>query len=68
MYSAASHIITYQEVLTHVENYILATIIQRPLSLYTVPPSFVKMGTGSFPGVQSGRGVTMTPHPLLVTW
>jgi hypothetical protein len=24
------------------------------------------MGTGSFPGVESGRGVTMTPHPLLV--
>jgi hypothetical protein len=23
------------------------------------------MGTGSFPGVESGRGVT-TPHPLLV--
>ena len=24
------------------------------------------MGTGSFPGVNSGRGVTLTPHPLLV--
>ena len=24
------------------------------------------MGTGSFPGVKSGRGVTLTPHPLLV--
>jgi hypothetical protein len=23
------------------------------------------MGTGSFPGVESGRGVTLTPHPLL---
>ena len=23
------------------------------------------MGTGSFPGVKSGRGVTLTPHPLL---
>jgi hypothetical protein len=23
-------------------------------------------GTGSFPGVKSGRGVTLTPHPLLV--
>jgi hypothetical protein len=22
------------------------------------------MGTGSFPGVESGRGVTMTPHPF----
>jgi len=21
------------------------------------------MGTGSFPGVKSGRGVTLTPHP-----
>jgi hypothetical protein len=25
------------------------------------------MGTGSFPGVKSGRGVTLTPHPLLVS-
>jgi hypothetical protein len=24
------------------------------------------MGTGSFPGVESGRGVTLTPHPVLV--
>jgi hypothetical protein len=24
------------------------------------------MGTGSFPGVESGRGVTLTPHLLLV--
>jgi len=26
------------------------------------------MGTGGGGGVKSGRGVTMTPHPLLVTW
>jgi len=26
------------------------------------------MGTGSFPGVKSGLGVTLTPHPLLVPW
>ena len=26
------------------------------------------MGTWSFPGVKSGRGVTLTPHPLLVPW
>jgi hypothetical protein len=24
------------------------------------------MGTGFFPGVENGRGVTLTPHPLLV--
>jgi hypothetical protein len=24
------------------------------------------MSTGSFPGIKSGRGVTLTPHPLLV--
>jgi hypothetical protein len=24
------------------------------------------VGTGSFPGVESGLGVTLTPHPLLV--
>jgi len=26
------------------------------------------MGSVSFPGVNSGRGVTLTPHPLLVPW
>jgi len=26
------------------------------------------MGSGSFPVVKSGRGVTLTPHPLLVPW
>jgi len=31
-------------------------------------PASCTMGTGSFPGVQNGRGVTMTPHPLLVSW
>jgi hypothetical protein len=28
------------------------------------PASYI-MGTGSFPGVGSGQGVTLTPHPLL---
>ena len=28
-------------------------------------PASCTMGTGSFPGVKSGRGVTLTPHPLL---
>jgi len=31
-------------------------------------PASYTMGTGSFPGVKSGRGVTLTPHPLLVPW
>jgi hypothetical protein len=26
------------------------------------------MGTGSSPGVESGRGVMLIPHPLLVLW
>jgi len=26
------------------------------------------MGTGSFPGVMCGRGVTLTPYLLLVPW
>jgi len=26
------------------------------------------LGTGSFPGVNNGRGVTLTPHHLLVPW
>jgi hypothetical protein len=29
-------------------------------------PASCTMGTGSFPGVESGRSVTLTPHPLLV--
>jgi len=29
-------------------------------------PASCTMGTGSFPGVKSIRGVTLTPHPLLV--
>jgi len=29
-------------------------------------PASCTMDTGSFPGVESGRGVTLTPHPLLV--
>jgi len=29
-------------------------------------PASCTMGTGSFLGVKSGRGVTLTPHPLLV--
>ena len=31
-------------------------------------PASCTMGTGSFPGVKSGRGVTLTPHPFLVPW
>jgi len=31
-------------------------------------PASCTMGTGSFPGVQNGRGVTLTPHPLPVPW
>jgi len=29
-------------------------------------PTSCILGTGSFPGVKSERGVTLTPHPLLV--
>jgi len=31
-------------------------------------PAFCTMGTRSFLGVKRGRGVTLTPHPLLVPW
>ena len=31
-------------------------------------PASRTVGTASFPGVKSGRGVTLTPHPLLVPW
>jgi hypothetical protein len=33
-----------------------------------VHPASCTMGTGSFPGVKSGRSVTLTPHPLIVPW
>ena len=31
-------------------------------------PPFCKIGSMFFPEVKSGRGVTLTPHPLLVPW
>jgi len=31
-------------------------------------PASCKMGTGSFSGAKSGRGVTLLPHLLLVPW
>jgi len=31
------------------------------------PASLLYSGTGSFLGVKCGQGVTLTPHPLLVT-
>ena len=31
-------------------------------------PASSTVGTGSFPGVKSGRGVTLTLHPLLLLW
>ena len=31
-------------------------------------PASCTMGAGSSPGVKSGRGVTLTPYPLLVPW
>jgi hypothetical protein len=31
-------------------------------------PASCTMGTGSFPGVKSSRGLTLTPRPLLVPW
>ena len=40
--------------------------LSRPALGPAQPP--VTMGNGSFPGVKSGRGVTLTPHPLLVPW
>ena len=31
-------------------------------------PASCTMGTVSFPGVKSGRCVTLTPHPILMPW
>jgi hypothetical protein len=38
--------------------------VSRPALGPTHPP--VQLGTGSFSEVKNGRGVTLTPHPLLV--
>ena len=41
------------------------------LTVHTGPgahPAYCTMCTGSFPGVKSDRGVTLTSHPLLVPW
>jgi len=40
--------------------------VSRPALGSTRPPN--TMGTGFFPGVKSGWGVPLTPHPLLVPW
>jgi hypothetical protein len=34
------------------------------LMIHGAHPASCTMGTGSFPGVESGRGVTLTPHPF----
>ena len=39
--------------------------VQTGLGAY---PASCTMDTGSFPRVKSGRGVTLTPHPLLKSW
>jgi len=31
-------------------------------------PAWCTMGTGSFPGVKNGRGVTLTTHSFLLLW
>jgi len=31
-------------------------------------PASCTKGTGSFPGVKSGQGMTLTPHPCLAPW
>ena len=40
--------------------------LSRPALRLTHPP--VQLVPGLSPGVKSGRGVTLTPHPLLVLW
>jgi len=44
---------------------IFSALVQTGSGAY---PASCTMGTGSFPGVKSGLGVTFTPHPLLVPW
>jgi len=58
----------HYNILISINSLILLTFAK---SVQTGPganPASCTMGTGSFPGVKSGRGVTLTPHPLLVLW
>ena len=48
---------------------LIPVVARFPALVQTNPgahPASCTMGTGSFPGVKSGRGVILTPHPLLV--
>ena len=56
-------------------NYILPLLITQKARFSTpiqtgpgAHPASRTMGTGSFPGIKSGRDVTLTPQPLLVPW
>ena len=45
----------------------IAVSFSAPVQTYPeAHPASCTMGMGSFPGVRCGRGVTLTPHPLLV--
>ena len=48
-------------------SYLLTTPVGRDFTRVQTGPGFnpssCKMGTGSFPGVKCGRGVTLTTHP-----
>jgi hypothetical protein len=39
----------------------LSTLVQTGPGAH---PAYYTMGTGPFPGVKSGQGVTLTPHPF----
>jgi len=39
----------------------LSSLVQTGIGAH---PASCTMNTGSFPGVKSGRGVTLTPHPF----
>jgi len=43
-------------------------IMRAPFHYPGAHPASCTMGTGAFPGIKSGRCVTLTPHPLLVPW
>ena len=53
---------------TNVRNFSVRFCTKHFLTFILRRTSPCTMGTGSFPGVKSGRGVTLTPHPLLVPW
>jgi len=55
-----------QNIYIHTKTSLSSRLSIRPEKILTLYKGYKSMGTRSFPGVRCGRGVTLTPHSLLV--